>query len=210
MRPLKKQRTAFLFIPLLLAAVMSSTMQAQTLVSIGLKAGASFSGFRGDDAGKISFRKGIAAGLFVNISPAPFFSIQPELLLQQKGAVNENDDFNFKEDVKLGYLNVPVLVKLRIPIAHKFFPHIYAGPQFSYMLKSEYAISSLDTSNVFRDIDLRNYDLGGVFGFGLDIELNHLFLTADFRYALGSINLSDEALLKNKDLAIMVGIGYSF
>ena len=200
-----------LIVVLLVTAMIRSGVQAQTTLALGPKVGASFSGFRGEDAGNISFRKGVVGGLFVAISPVPFFTIQPELLLQQKGAVNENDNFNFKEDVKLGYLNFPVLLKLRLPLAdNSLFPHIYAGPQFSYKLKSEYAVSSLDTVNVFRDLDLRSYDLGGVFGFGLDVELNHLFITADFRYALGAVNLSDESLLKNKDISIMAGIGYKF
>jgi len=188
------------------------TAKAQPSVSIGPKIGASFSGFRGDDAGHISMRKGVAGGLFLNISPLKFLSIQPELLLQQKGAVNENQDFNFIEDVKLGYLNVPVLVKLRVPIAGTFFPHVYAGPQFSYAFSSEYSIRSLDGGAMTREINLRDYDLSGVFGFGLDVEIRHLFITGDLRYALGVLNLTndEEVQLKNKDLVLLIGLGYKF
>lgn len=189
-----------------------SAMLAQTTVAVGPKLGASFSGFRGDDAGAINLRKGLAGGLFVNISPLEFLSIQPELMFQQKGAVNKNDDFNFREDVKIGYMNVPLLFKLRLPIDRTFYPHVYLGPQFSYALKSEYSISALDAGTLSREIDIRNYDLGGVFGFGLDIESNHLFFTTDFRYGLGGLLLDNEndIQLKNKDMAILLGVGYRF
>lgn len=203
------------YLPLFLALVivgLSAEVHGQPSVSLGVKAGASFSGFRGDDAGDIDFRKGLAGGLFVNISPLKALSIQPELLFQQKGAVNENEDFNFREDVEIGYLNVPVLLKLRLPIG-KFYPHVYAGPQFSYAFKSTYSVSALDLGDIEREVDLRNYDVGGVFGFGLDVELlDHLFLTGDVRYGLGGIRLddNDDVDLKNKDISVMVGAGFRF
>jgi len=189
-----------------------SEAYAQPSVALGGKIGASFSGFRGDDAGDVSFRKGVAGGLFVAISPAGFFTIQPELLFQQRGAVSENKTLNIKSDVKIGYMNIPVLFKLRLPIAEKFYPHVYIGPQFSYKLKSETSIEAFDLGTITSDINLRNYDLGGVFGFGLDVEINHLFLTVDFRYALGALDIeeSDDFQIKNKDLSIMAGAGFKF
>ena len=184
---------------------------AQVNVAIGPKVGASFSGFWGDDAGNINFREGLAGGLFISITPRPFFSIQPELLLQQKGAVNRNDEFNFIEDVEIGYFNVPVLLKFRIPIFHIFFPHVLLGPQFSYKFKSNYTIQTLDAS-MTREIDLRNYDLGGVFGAGFDIQSKHLFFNVDARYTLGTLSLdsAEEFDLKNSDISIMMGIGFMF
>jgi hypothetical protein len=200
-----------MFVAVAITCSAGMSAHAQSL-SLGAKAGASFSGFRGEDAGEISLRKGLAGGIFLNLSPVEFFSIQPEFLLQQKGAVNENDDFNFTEDVKIGYLNVPVLFKLRLPIDNTFFPHVYAGPQFSYAFNSEYSIETFEGSTFSREVDPRNFDLGGVFGLGLDIESNHLFFTTDFRYGLGALNLDKdgEAKLKNKDMAIMLGMGYKF
>lgn len=200
-----------MLIAVVLMLVIATTANSQSL-SLGAKAGASFSGFRGDDAGSISLRKGLAGGLFLNLSPVEWFSIQPEFLFQQKGAVNENEDFNFTEDVKIGYFNVPVLFKLRLPINHTFFPHVYVGPQFSYAFNSEYSIETFEGSTFTREVDPRNFDLGGVFGMGLDIESKHLFFTTDFRYGLGALNLDTdgEVKLKNKDIAIMLGVGYRF
>src|ERR1043166_186755 len=93
----------------------SSTAMAQLSVAVGPKVGASFSGLRGADAGRINYRKGLAGGVFVCVSPLSFLSIQPELILQQKGAVNKNEDFDYTEDIKIGYLSIPVLCKLRLP-----------------------------------------------------------------------------------------------
>ncbi len=203
--------TILLAVILLAITGTRQELNAQTSVTIGPKVGGTFNGFRGDDAGRLTFRKGVAGGLFLNVSPVNYFSIQPEFLFQQRGAVNENRVFNFREDVKIGSFNVPVLFKLRLPIQETFFPHIYAGPQFSYVFKSEYSVNAFDIGTFIREVELRNYDLGGVFGFGLDIELNHLFLTTDFRYGLGALSIGEEDVnLKNKDLGILFGVGYKF
>lgn len=196
---------------LFIIVLTRGTALAQATVAIGPKLGASFSGFRGEDAGKVNFREGLAGGVFLNITPVSFFSIQPELLLQQKGAVNRHDDFSIIEDVEIGYFSVPLLLKFRIPVFHIFFPHVFAGPQFSYKLKSEYTLKTLDLTAT-REIDLKDYDLGGVFGAGFDIQSKHLFFNMDVRYNLGVLGIDShrQVDLKNSDITAMMGIGFMF
>lgn len=195
-------------IAIALTFLASTGSIAQTLVSIGPKAGPSFSELRGQDAGNVTMRRGFAGGLFLCISPLQFLSLQPEFLLQQKGAVNQNETSGTKMDIKLGYLNIPLLLKMRIPIFRTIFPHIYGGPQFAYAFKS--SASYADGSPLDSQVAFQDMDFGGVMGAGMDIEVKHLFVTIDFRYGLGALNLvKDDALkLRNRDKAILFGVGY--
>ncbi len=193
-----------------LTFLATSGSVAQTLVSIGPKAGPSFSELRGQDAGNVTMRRGFAGGLFLSISPLQFLTLQPEFLLQQKGALSENETSGNAIDIKTGYLNIPLLVKMRIPIFRTIFPHIYGGPQFSYAFKSSYSAKRQDGSPIDNFVALQEMDFGGVIGAGMDIEVKHLFVTIDFRYGLGAINIIKEDALKlrNRDKAILFGVGY--
>ncbi len=192
------------------AASFANHLAAQT--ALGVKGGYAASKFRGADADNVDWQSGFAGGLFVNVYVFDFFTIQPELLFRQRGGQNNNETFNIDQNVRLSYMDVPVLFKLRVPIAETFYPHIYAGPQFSYNIKGDYEISSGGLS-ANRSLDVRKVDFGGVMGFGLDVDVSKLFLTADFRYGIGALNVdkSDNALkLRNEDLSIMLGVGVNF
>ncbi len=188
---------------------VSNDVKAQS--SIGIKGGYSASTLRGDDVGDIDWRSGFAGGLFINVPFLKILSVQPEVLFRQRGATNRNETFNINQRIKLTYMDVPILFKLRLPINETFYPHVYIGPQFSYNIQGKYEVEAFDGVTVEDDIDVQKVDAGGVMGFGLDVQMNRLFFTADFRYGLGGVNIdrSDNQpfLLKNKDLAIMVGVG---
>lgn len=194
----------------LLAVVYSTKLNAQT--SVGVKGGYSASTFRGNDAKDVDWQSGFAGGLFVNVYVFDFFTIQPELLFRQRGARSSNETFNIDQNVRLSYMDVPVLFKLRIPIAETFYPHIYAGPQFSYNIKGDYEISGGGIT-ASRELDVRKVDFGGVMGVGLDLVIDRLFLTADFRYGIGALNIDkseNSAKLRNEDISILLGVGVTF
>lgn len=193
-----------------LSAGLFTNLGAQT--SFGAKAGYAVSSFRGDDANNIDWQSGFAGGLFVNVYVFDFFTIQPEVLFRQRGGKSASETFNINQNVRLSYMDVPILFKLRIPISETFYPHIYAGPQLSYNINGEYEVSG--TSLVAqKDVNVRKIDFGGIMGFGLDVVINKLFLTADWRYGLGalSVDKGDNALkLKNEDISILLGVGVIF
>lgn len=191
-------------------SVIAVPAMAQSQASIGLKAGFTAANLRGDDAGNLNWRNGFVGGLFVHIPVASLFAIQPEALFRQRGAYNSFEFSNIEQRINLTYIDIPVLFKLRVPIADIVYPHIYAGPQGSFSLKGEYEVDLYNGATFSDQIDVRKFDFGGVFGFGVDVVTDKLFFTADFRYGIGALKIdkSDNGLdLKNKDLSIMVGIG---
>lgn len=194
----------------LLAAlfIVPSTMSAQS--SIGFKAGYTAANLRGNDADNMDWRSGFAGGLFVNIPVVQLFAIQPEVLFRQRGAYNRFEITNIEQRIKLTYIDIPVLFKLRLPIEGTVYPHIYAGPRASFSLKGEYEVDLYNGSTFTDQINVRKYDFGGVAGFGVDVLTDKIFFTSDFRFGLGALKVDDsnEPLdLKNKDISIMFGIG---
>lgn len=199
---------------LLLILALANVTRAQTTVAIGAKAGYSGSEFSGEDVGSLDVRQTLAAGAFINISPARFLSFQPELLFHRKGAVNHRDAFNIREEYELEYLETPLLVKVRVPIGKVFYPNVFGGPYFAFKTNSSYRAVQTNTEITYsRELDVKNTDYGAVVGGGVDIELKPIFLSIDVRYGIGATEIenSDEPLdLKNRDLTVMGGIGILF
>lgn len=201
-------------IVLLFVILMLNTASAQTTVAIGGKVGYSGSQFSGDDVGSLDIRNTVAGGLFVNIAPISFLSFQPELLFRQKGAVNNRSALNIREEYKLNYFEVPLLLKLRIPIAKVFYPNIFGGPYYAFNTSASYRAVQTDSGVAMdRDVNVKRSDYGGIVGAGLDVELKFLMLSLDVRYGMGGTKIddSDDALdLKNRDLTVMAGVGFLF
>lgn len=205
----QKQFTIALISLFSLFVVTNTT--AQTSVAIGGKMGPSFSSLVGADAGNPNRRAGFTGGLFITISPLKFLSVQPEVLFSQRGATNFNEYWNARQEFRLNYLEFPILVKLRVPIKHVVYPHIYAGPIFSKNLASKYKLQQMNTNvDLSGNFEVRNFDFGGVFGFGIDVEVSRLFVTADLRYGISALNLdnSDQHMdLKNTEIMALLGVG---
>ena len=183
---------------------------AQSQASIGLKAGYTAANLRGDDAGNLEWRSGFVGGLFVHLPVASWFAIQPEVLFRQRGAYNNFEFSNIEQRINLTYIDIPVLFKLRVPIADMVYPHVYVVPQGSFRLTGEYEVDLYNGTTFSDQIDVRKFDFGGVLGFGVDVVTDRIFFNTDIRYGLGALKIdgSDNPMdLKNKDLSIMVGIG---
>lgn len=200
-------------ITLLILAALTN-LKAQTTVAAGAKIGYSGSEFSGDDVGSLDVRNSVAAGAFFNVSPVPYLSFQPELLFRQKGAINNREFINVREEYKLDYIETPLLVKLRVPIRKIFYPNVFGGPYFAFKTNSSYTAVQTDTEIMYRDeLNVKNTDYGAVVGGGIDIELKPIFFSFDVRYGIGATEIedTDEPLdLKNRDLTVMGGIGFLF
>src|SRR5690606_30904241 len=77
---------------------------AQIGFSFGVKGGATFSSFDGEDAHEVERRTGWVGGLFTNFSFLEVLSIQPEFLVQQKGATSTKNQH--KNEIKLSYFQI--------------------------------------------------------------------------------------------------------
>lgn len=215
---MKKSRTkAIRYSVLALVVVFSGihfNSMAQFGLAVGPKAGLSVSTFRGD-VESADARVGWLGGLLINAQITPSITIQPELLFTQRGGEYRNND-RFT-DIEINYFEVPVLVKLRLPIDDVVFPNIVVGPNFSYRTNLRY--SSTDTGDgtaiSVSESDIRKSDVGALIGAGIDLQTREsgLFFTLDGRYMFGfnDINTGDNTFeVQNAGWTFAVGVGFLF
>ena len=122
-----------IFLSILLTTTASGA--AVQNVRFGVKAGPSYTKFRGVDPAQLSsasnaYRLGFHAGVLAEVKVTDTFSVQPELLYSQKGAKNKLVSEIY--DV-FSYLDLPIMVKARLGETGFF---LEGGPQFGYLLRA--------------------------------------------------------------------------
>lgn len=215
-----------------LAAIAITTFgiaNAQS-VKFGIKAGANIATLTGDAvADDVSMKVGFNAGGLAEIKFTDMIALQPEVLFSMQGArtVDRSNDiagnrFEDESTVNLGYINVPVMLK--IYPTKSFF--LEGGPQVGFLIsaksKNESTSNFVDGTSIVEsetvDIkdNLKTVDVAFNLGLGYDFTEN-LFINA--RYSLGLTNIYDTpdflgALgvteLDAKNATISVNVGYKF
>jgi hypothetical protein len=179
------------------AAMMALPRPAAAGVRFGIKGGANVATVNGDfvDAlGDWQNTVGFCGGIFLEFNLGKVLTLQPEVLYTMKGA--DTGDGKLKFD----YIEIPVLLKLRIPIG-SVHPFIFAGPAFGFTLKS--ALAGIEVE------DFPTSDYSAVLGGGLQLGRSvHL----DVRYTIGlqKLEIPDlEAIdLKNGVLSATIGLAF--
>lgn len=169
----------------------------------GVKGGLNISTVVGGDVDDTKALVGFHVGGFAEIHVVQRFFIQPELLFSAQGTKVDLPLGN-DLDIKLNYLNIPVLAKYYI-VDKKF--SVEAGPQLGILLSAK-----ADGENV-KD-NLRSADLGFNLGAGYNFTDN---LSVGLRYTIGLSPLSDKDIdnsddyydsAKNSNLAL--SLAYKF
>lgn len=196
-----------------LLSVVSPIIAQETEHTIGAKVGFASSSFRGADIDDVSRRNLVTAGVFYQLAPGRgIFALQPELLYAPKGGSYENESLNIREDYRLEYLELPVLLKFAIPIDETIYPNIFFGPQVGFRLSETYDVSTTSGSGltISRNPDTRGVDYGGVFGGGVDFRLDGFWIGLGGRYTLGfnEIQEADQASdIQNGAFSLQLGVG---
>jgi hypothetical protein len=219
-----KRSVALVALAFFLTGILPLTAQAQLGEGIdtkpGVRAGVDFMTFWGDDVDgdETNRRTGILVGGFLLADFAGPFAVQPELMYIQKGASQEGtlpDGTTVTETIKLDYIEVPVLVKLQVPLEEGINPSVFAGPTLGLNVTAEREIEAEgesareDISSATEDIsdDVSGTDFGLALGGGVDVELNNVTLMGDIRYGLGLTSTDDgDASIQNRGFMITAGL----
>ncbi len=210
-------KTKILFVSLFVVG-LGFTSMAQS-ISFGPRVGATFAkvSLSGDNVDEfndeIEYNTGLQIGAVANVMINDMFSIQPELLLVQKGyKVGEGDDF---AKLKMNYIEVLVLAKISFgsELVQGF---VTAGPTVGYLMsgKTSYEFDGEGESEglEFDDEDNRT-EFGTSFGVGVGYRVGAGMLNLDVRYGLGISSLydaedDDEPKVRNQVLG--VSLAYLF
>jgi hypothetical protein len=192
----------------ILLSVISFKGFSQAQVAIGLKGGLNLSKFDiSQTVSNVDNRTGYHGGVFALVKIASF-GIQPEVLFSRQGTNFTYNTTNYKAN--FDYINVPVMLKLYLPLGI----NIQAGPQFGFKTVDDLkaAVSGGSPQTVAATF-AKKKDTSVAFGAGIDLPFN---LTFDARYVLGlsdikfapSTNPSEAVTFKNK--VIQISVGYKF
>ncbi len=115
---------------------------------LGLKAGANLSNLNGVnwENAKSKAMFGFHGGAFINLLFGDNFMLSPEALISSQGAKLETA--GQKQDLKLTYLAVPVLLRYRFDGGF----YVEAGPQVSFKLSEK--TGNIPIDNFAKDLDL--------------------------------------------------------
>ena len=155
---------ALLALSLLAPALLAAPASAQ--LSGGLRGGLNTAFFSGRDALGTDPRLGAVGGAFVRYDVTPRVAVQVEALYSQEGAEDVDGTY------KLDYIDVPVLLRLGLPVSRLADAGVYAGPSVGLPVRATFA----DEDG--RDLEEETaVDLGVVLGadfwagpFGVDLR----------------------------------------
>jgi hypothetical protein len=123
-------------------------------------------------------------------------------------------------EVKLkgDYIEIPVLLKINIPIeGSKVHPHVYAGPAVAFKASCKIEASIAGGTSASVDCEdagllIKSTDFGVAFGGGVSVDVGGAEVGVDVRYTLGLTSVDDEPdpySIKNKVISIMGTVGFS-
>lgn len=216
-------RCATCCVGLLLAASLAAAEQPRT--KIGIKGGVCLTSLATEETGWVatvrgynfvsdytdSFNAGVRTGLqigeFISFDLKDNLSFQVEMMYAEKGVEVEGvgtydldgsfSTHQLHEKIKLTYLQVPVLIKYRIPKQGKITPSLFAGPALAFnrsasddiTLTATTGVPGSETSRTTTGettiTNIRSSDLSLVFGGDLSIAAGAASLVLDIRYELG-------------------------
>ena len=195
---------------LLLALTLASPAAAQKW-SWGVKAGGTAANLEilsADTTLSPEVRAGAVAGGFFDYHLFDGVSVQIEGLLNQKGTVIRDPRFDGRLDVRLNYLDVPVLGQYTFKLSKHLALHALAGPVFSFKVSDTY-VQGGETLDDAEEQVLKSTD------FGLSVGGAATFhrVIVDYRYVWGVPNINDdidrtELTVRTRSWSISVGLRF--
>ena len=207
-----------------------STAFSQTKSSFGFKAGISSAGLKGEAANSLnnlldfsngmittSNRTGFFAGGFANIPLSGNISLEPGLYYtqkgyQMKGALNVKDlDFlgaKATANLTSQYIDIPLLLKANFDGLQ-----IFAGPQVSYLLKSDLKLKAgllginLLNSTMDATAQFNRWDAGITGGVGYQFK-NGMNLSGSYDYGLMKADANKNMDVYNRGFKLGLGISF--
>jgi hypothetical protein len=167
-------RAVFLAIVVVMISISSSALAG----TFGFKAGANVATVTGEGIDSETVTRGVA-GFVASFNISKNFAIQPEFLFAGKGGkgtILEGlvTSSGASGTLKLGYVEVPVLLRYNPKVSWKVLPGIYTGPALGILTSAE-AEGTVSTS----------FGGGPVITIEESGNVESLFKTEDFSWVIG-------------------------
>lgn len=198
---------------LALGTLLASSASAQRTTRLGPIGGLNLATVSGEGV-DVDSRTGLALGGFVSFDLSPTFGIETGLLYSQRGF--ELSQSGFSAEIKLDYLELPVLAVVRFPGSSNVRPFLGAGAAIGFKAGCGFKVSGgpITVSGGCDDVEdeldsaLKSTDFGALGQAGVDIGDFRVLV----RYNLGLSSIVDtpvgDPAIKNRTLSLLVGYGF--
>jgi hypothetical protein len=196
----------FLLVFCLIGTIETSQAQSAYLTA-GPKAGLNLSSFMGKDASSASIIPGANAGFFLSYTVYDELGITAELLYSMKGAKIRNSIIT-NSTTRLHYVEMPILARYLFQSGTRTIPTIFAGPSLNYLITAK---STLPSEENVKD-RYKKFDVGAVFGAGVNIDLDKKWWIIDVRFTPGLLktsSLPDPKRIRNAVFSLNVAYGFN-
>lgn len=211
-------RVRYLAVVVALASVVAARPGAAQKVKasslapmIGPVVGLNIFSFTGSDATGTKSLSTITLGGAASFQLSPSVFLEPQLLYSTKGASADLGGVTAKFSIH--YVDLPILLGVRIPTQSGVRPYILAGGVVGYQVSCDISATSGGTtsSGNCKDngIDVKNVNYGVTAGAGLEFVAGPMTLQAGARYELGLAQPVSGSNVKNSGIAIGVGALFS-
>ncbi len=180
----------------MLFALVSIVSYSQ--VSWNAKVGMNLSNFTGD--ADTDMRVGFNVGVGMEYQFDELWSIQPSLMLTQKGAKEKGGDIKYKPL----YLELPVMAAARFAVADAQNIVVKAGPYLAYGVGGKVKGGGM-SEDFFGDNKGKRFDFG--LGVGVAYEISKFFIDLSGEFGLTKVA---DGYGDPKNLNFSVGVGYKF
>lgn len=201
-----------------LAALALASFVSPAAASLHLKAGFSAATLHGelptDPFVTRGMRKGFSGGVGVTIPVRHGLAIQPEVLYVMKGTTMGEFTLTDAAGNATGvgsavqandYLEVPVLVRMDLPLRGSSPPWLLIGPALGYRLTNDFVVTGAQPMRESLDV-IRSTDIGIALGLGASLGR----MTVESRYTLGLTPAARTSYSDNaRNGALLVMFGYA-
>jgi len=212
---MKRIHVVFAAALIALVSAAPATAQEGGSMFLGLAAGGSYSGLRGDfvsdpNAAR-NYKWGFVGGAtFEAFVKRNAFSIKVEALYTQKGTGGIPQGLN-NVDLSLAYIDVPVMLNVSVPLSYKWTVAFYTGISLGFNISCDLK-SSDGTSTSCSDsgeVDPKSTDFGWPFGLGIAYwpsgrTGNYLSFDARYVYGISSAFEDSAGNVKNQVFELLV------
>ena len=197
-------------VPMFVAALVLSLPAAASAQEVGVKAGVNFASLtpEEDEDPDMSRLPGFVGGLWIRIARSGRFSFQGEGLFSEKGVTVEAPSFGGPFDIRVRYLEIPLLARADLGADGSSPRAFVAGgvaPAFKLSAHTKFVLNGVDqTRDIDRDIYSADVGLVGAAG----IDFRRALIEARYTHGLRHINTDDngdEDRIKNRVFSVTVG-----
>jgi len=196
------------------------------VVQVGIEGGASISNFIKNGnlpggANDPNNRTGGYGGLsFIVQSNSSAVGLQTGVLYVQKGAKSSFADGSLRGGVQLGYVEVPVMLRLGVPLSLiGVAPTVVLGGSLGWRVNCKAVAevgnfsgsSDCDNALLNQDLNVKRFDGGLTAGIEVPIKLGERYLAVpSVRYVRGLTRISDVGSNDRMNSTLLIGLGLRF